>query len=131
MTQLRLTVAEQEDVMMRLQVDSQHGLSRQHEEHAHKQHALFHEFDSLCLVLQQHTLLELEQARMDAERMANMSRPVFADGPSTQRFATPVEKEVNAVAAVAHAVPTQAHSPGLSLSASAGNMNLRARNFPN
>ena len=33
---------------------------------------------------------------------------------------------MNTVAAVAHAVPLQTHSPGLSLGASAGNTNLRA-----
>ena len=35
---------------------------------------------------------------------------------------------VHAVAAVAHANPVPAHSPGLSLGASAGNVSLRARN---
>ena len=32
--------------MMRLEADSTQGLSHQREEHAPKQHALFHEFDS-------------------------------------------------------------------------------------
>ena len=39
---------------------------------------------------------------------------------STQPYATPIEKKtLQAVAAVAHAVPIQAHSPGLSLGTSA------------
>ena len=46
------------------------------------------------------------------------SAHVFADGASTMRFATPVEK----VATVANF-----HSPDLSLGASAGNMNLKTR----
>ena len=78
------------------------------------------------------TLTEFEQARMDAEHMVNMLRPVFADGLSTQLYATLVEKKtVHAVAAVAHAVPVPAHSPRLSSGASAGSLNLRAKNKGN
>ena len=51
---------------------------------------------------------------------------VFADGLSTQAYAAPVEKKTFQ-AAVAHAAPVHAHSPTLSLGASAGNVNLRAR----
>ena len=76
------------------------------------------------------TFLELEAARLEAERLADRSSHVFADGPSTQLYATPVEKKtiVNAVAAVAHSIQVQTHSPGLSLGASAGIVTLRARN---
>ena len=64
----------------------------------------------------EHAFLELQAARLEAEWLADTSRRVF-DGPSTQPYATPVEKKtmVNAVAAVAHAVPIQTHSPGHSL----------------
>ena len=41
-----MVVVEQEDAMMRLDADSTHALYHQREEYAHKQHALFHEFDS-------------------------------------------------------------------------------------
>ena len=58
-----------------------------------------------------------KQNCFEAERRA-ASMPVFADGPSTVRFATPVEK-VTTVA--------DFHSPDMSLSASAGNMNLKTR----
>ena len=70
----------------------------------------------------------MEQARQDAERRAQQVRPVFGDGLSAQPYATPVEKKTfPAVAAVAHAVPVQGHPPALSLGASAGNINLKAR----
>ena len=51
-------------------------------------------------------------------------------GTSTQPYATPVEKKtLHTVAAVAHAEPVPAfRSPGLSLGASAGNMNLKSNN---
>ena len=51
-------------------------------------------------------------------------------GVSPQPYATPVEKKtLNAVAAVAHAEAAPGfHSPGLSLGASAGNLNLRGNN---
>ena len=51
-------------------------------------------------------------------------------GTSTQPYAAPVEKKaLTAVAAVAHAEPVPAfHSPGLSLGASAGNLNLKSKN---
>ena len=73
-------------------------------------------------------MAELEQARQDAECRAQRVRPVFADGLSTQPYATLVEKKTfQAVAAVARAVPVQGHSPAMSLGASEGNVNLRAR----
>ena len=57
------------------------------------------------------------------------ARPVFADGPLYPALRPPVEKKtVQAVAAVAHAVPVPAHSQGLSLGASAGILNLQSRN---
>ena len=145
LAQLHMVVAEEEDAMTRLEADSTHALSRQHEEHVHKQRALFHVFDSTIrdkgktvFALhreltnhREHNLLELEAAQLEAERLADMSRHVFSDGPSTQPYATPVEVKttmVNTVTAVAHAVPVQTHPQGLSLGASAGNMSLRARN---
>ena len=99
-------VAEQEDAMVRLEATSQHAFFRQSEEYAHKQQALFDEFDgavkdkdaAVCplkkeLVNQkEQALTELEQARLDAERVASVPRPVFADGLSTQPSATPAEK---------------------------------------
>ena len=83
-----------------------HAFSHQHEEYAHKQQALFQEFDGAikdkdetvhtlqCELAshKEHTLTMLEKARMDAEHVASMSRPVFADGLSTQPYATPIEK---------------------------------------
>ena len=78
---------------------------------------------------QERHLQELDQSLQDAERRAQQSTPVFA-GTSTQLYATPVEKKtLNAVAAVAHAEAIPAlHSPGLSLGASARNLNLKGRN---
>ena len=107
LAQLRMVVAEQEDAMMRLQVDSTHALSRQREDQAHKRRALFHDLDSAIrdkdetvYALQreltkhkEHTFLELEAARLEAERLVDRSRRVFADGPSSQLHATPVEKK--------------------------------------
>ena len=94
--QLRLKVTEQE-----------HAFPHQQEEYAHKQHTLFHEFDgalkdrdfavqTLKQKLANHkeqTLVELEQAYQDIERMAHVQRPVYADGLSTQPYAAPVEKK--------------------------------------
>ena len=59
----------------------------------------------------------LEAECYEAERRA-AATPVFAEGASTVRFASPVEK----VATVA-----DFHSPDMSLGASAGNMNLKTR----
>ena len=67
--------------------------------------------------MQEKRRIQLEAERFEAERVA-ASAQVFADGPSTVRFATPVVK----VATVANF-----HSPDLSLGASAGNMNLKTR----
>ena len=76
----------------------------------------------------EYDLQELEQALRDAERRAQQPSPVLADGLSTQPYATSVEKKTfQAVAAVAHAVPVQGHSPAVSLGASAGNLNLKTR----
>ena len=123
-------VAQQEDATARFEAESKHALSRQHEGYAHRQHALFQEFDgpikdkdetvhALQRALVNHkeqALTELEQAHMDVKRMANVPQPVFADGPSTQPYATPVQKKtVNAVAAVAQATPVQVHAAGLFL----------------
>ena len=131
MDQLRRMVTEQVYAVLRLEATSKHEFSCQHEKYAHEQQTLFQEFDGAIkdkdatvhalkqeLANQQkQAFTELEQARQDA-----ISRPVFADGLSTQPYATPVEKKtVQAVAAVAHAVPVRAHS---SLGASAGNLNL-------
>ena len=76
-------------------------------------HALQHEISRL----QEKQRIQLEAERFEAERIA-ASTPVFADGPSTVRFAAPVEK-VTTVA--------DFHSPDMSLGASAGNMNLKTR----
>ena len=97
-----------------------------HEEHALYQHfddaikerdvqvhALQHELSRL----QEKQRVELEAECFEAERRA-ASIPVFAEGASTVRFATPVDK-----------LPTVAnfHSPDMSLGASAGNMNLKTK----
>ena len=76
-------------------------------------HALQHELSRL----QEKQRIQLEAECFEAERGA-ASTPVFAEGSSTVRFATPVEK----VATVA-----DFHSPDMSLGASAGNMNLKTR----
>ena len=78
---------------------------------------------------QERHLQELDQALQDAERRAQQSTPVFA-GTSTQPYATPVEKKtLSVVAVVAHAEAIPAfHSLGVSLGASAGNLNLKSRN---
>ena len=107
-----------------------------------KHHTQFQQFDGLIrdkdeviqsskqeLANNQERLQELDQALQDAERRAQQSSPVFA-GTSTQPYATPVEKKtLTAVAAVAHAEAVPAfHSPGLSLGASSGNLNLKSKN---
>ena len=140
MDQLRRVVTEQEDATLRLEATSKHNFSRQYEEYAHKQQTLFQEFDgaikdkdAIVHALKQElanqkeqAFVELEPSRQDAECIANVSRPMFADDLSTQPYATPADKKtVHAIAAVAHALPVPAHSPGLSLGASAGNLNLR------
>ena len=76
-------------------------------------HALQHELSRL----QEKQRDQLEAERFEAERRA-ASIPVFAEGASTVRFATPVEK-VTTVA--------DFHSPDMSLGASAGNLNLKTR----
>ena len=122
-----------------LEADSQHALSRQHAEHAHKQHAWPHEFDSAIKdkdeavhALQrelanhkEHTFLELEQARVDAD-MANSHALSLLMGLLPLHMQLKLRKD-GTVAAVAQAGPVPAHSPGLSLGASAGNVSLRAR----
>ena len=117
-------------------------MTQQHDEWTQKQHTQFQKFDgvlrdkdeviqSLRQELannQERHLQELDQALQDAERRAQQPTPVFA-GSSTQPYATPVEKKtLTVVAAVAHAEPVPAfHSSGLSLGASAGNMNLKSK----
>ena len=98
---------------------------------AHEEHALYQHFDDAIkekgaqvhalqhelLRLQEKQRIQLEAESLEAERLA-ASTPVFAQGPSTVRFATPVDK-VTTVA--------DFHSPDMSLGASAGNMNLKTR----
>ena len=97
-----------------------------HEEHALHQHfddaikerdAQVHALQHELSRLQEKQRVQLEAECFEAERRA-ASIPVFAEGASTVRFATPVEK----VATVA-----DFHSPDMSLGASAGNMNLKTR----
>ena len=76
-------------------------------------HALQHELSRL----QEKQRIQLEAESFAVERIS-ASTPVFADGPSTVRFATPVEK-VTTVA--------DFHSSDLLLGASAGNVNLKTR----
>ena len=97
----------------------------------HEEHALYQRFDDVIKEkdaqvhalqheisrLQEKQRIQLEAECFEAERRA-ASTPVFAEGASTVRFATPVEK----VATVA-----DFHSPDMSLGASAGNMNLKTR----
>ena len=98
---------------------------------AHEEHALYQRFDNTIKEkdsqvhdlqhelsrLQETQRIQLEAEQFEAERIA-ASTPVFAAGPSTVRFATPVEK-VTTVA--------DFHSPDMSWGASAGNMNLKTR----
>ena len=97
----------------------------------HEEHALYQRFDDMIKEkdAQVHALqheisrlhekqrVQLEAECFEAERRA-ASTPVFAEGSSTVRFATPVEK----IATVA-----DFHSPDMSLGASAGNLNLKTR----
>ena len=97
----------------------------------HEEHALYQRFDDMMKEkdAQVHALqheisrlhekqrVQLEAECFEAERRA-ASTPVFAEGASTVRFATPVEK----IATVA-----DFHSPDMSLGASAWNMNLKTR----
>ena len=98
---------------------------------AHEEHALYQHFDNAIkgkdgqVHALQHKIsrmlekqrIQLEAERFEAERVT-ASAQAFAEGPSTVRFATPVEK----VATVANF-----HSPDLSLGASADNMNFKTR----
>ena len=138
MMQLRgLVAAQQEELrsihgdcaeLQRRSVSTEAELQRRssHEEHALYQrfddaikekdaqvHALQHELSRL----QEKQRIQLEAECYEAERRA-AAIPVFAEGASTVRFASPVEK----VATVA-----DFHSPDMSLGASAGNLNLKTR----
>ena len=98
---------------------------------SHEEHALYQRFDDAIKEkdaqvhalqhelsrLQEKQRIQLEAECYEAERRA-AATPVFAEGASTVRFASPVEK----VATVA-----DFHSPDMSLGASAGNMNLKTR----
>ena len=102
-----------------------------HRRSTHEEHALYQRFDDAIKEkdaqvhalqhelsrMQEKQRIQLEAECFEAERRA-ASTPVFAEGASTVRFATPVEK----VATVA-----DFHSPDMSLGASAGNMNLKTR----
>ena len=93
--------------MMRVEAHSQHLISQQHEEYAHKQQAQFQQFDIALkdkdLMVQhltqklanqkEQSLAELEQAIQDAERRAQQVCPVLADGLSTQPYATLVRPD--------------------------------------
>ena len=138
--QLRQLISQQAEAMNRFESKSQQYVTQQHEEWTHKQRTQFQQFDgvirdkdeviqSLKQELannQERHLQELDQALQDAERRARQSTPVFA-GTSTQPYATPVEKKTLNAVAHAEAIPAF-HSPGLSLGASAGNLNLKSRN---
>ena len=130
MDQLRQLIAQQAEAMKRFESHSQQFTQFQPFD------GVIRDKDEVIQSLKQELannrerrLQELDQALQDAERRAKQSTPVFA-GASTQPYATPVEKKTpHAVAAVAHAAPVPAfHSPGLSLGASAGNLNLKSRN---
>ena len=143
MEQLKQLISQQAEAMKRFESQSQQYVTQQREEWRHKHRTQFQQFDgairdkdeviqSLRQELannQERRLQELDQPLQDAERRAQQSTPVFA-GTSTQPYATPVEKKtLTAVAAVAHAEAVPAlHSPGLSLGASAGNLNLKSKN---
>ena len=102
--------------MKRFESHSQQFVSEQQEEYAHKQHEQFQQFDSalrdkdaaiqsLKQELTRH-IQELDLAIQDAERRAQQPSPVFA-APSTQPYATPVEKKtLHALADVAQPVST-------------------------
>ena len=143
MEQLKQLISQQAEAMKRFESQSQQYVTQQHDEWTQKQHDQFQKFDGVIRdkdgVIQsvrqglannkEHHLQQLDQALQDAQRRAQQGTPVFA-GTSTQPYATLVEKKTHiAVAAVAHAEPAPAlHSPGLSLGASAGNMNLKSKN---
>ena len=102
---------------------------RAHEEHALYQHydnaikekdAQVHALQHEISRMQEKQRIQLDAERFEAEHIA-ASAQVFADGPSTARYATPVDK----VATVANFAFT--HSPDMSLGAPAGNMNLKTR----
>ena len=98
---------------------------------AHEEHALYQHFDNAIKEkdaqvhalqleisrMQEKQRIQLEAELLDAERVT-ASAQVFAEKPSTVRFATPREKVATAASF---------HSPALSLGASAGNMNLKTR----
>ena len=67
--------------------------------------------------MQEKQRIQLEAERFEVERVT-ASAQVFAEGPSTVRFASQVEKVATAA---------NFHSPDLSLGASAGNMNLKTK----
>ena len=97
--QLRRLISE-----MRVEAHSQHFVYQQQEEHAHKQQAQFQQFDSavkdkdftIQRLMQElanqkeHSLTELEQARQDTEHRSQVVHPIYADGLSTQPYATPI-----------------------------------------
>ena len=90
----------------------------------HEEHALYQHFDDAIKErdaqvsrLQEKQRTQLEAECFEAERRA-ASIPVFAEGASTMRFVTPVDK----VATVANF-----HSPDMSLGASVGNMSLKTK----
>ena len=101
MNQLRHLI----EAMKQFESRSQQFVSQQQGEYAHKQHAQFEQFDSALrdrdAAIQslkqelannkEHHLRELDQAIQDAERRAQQSSPVFADGPSILPYATPVD----------------------------------------
>ena len=143
MAQLRQLTSQQVETMKRFESQSQQYVTQQHDEWTQKQHAQFQKFDGVIHdkdeVIQslrqelantkERRLQELDQALQDAQRRAQQALPV-CEGTSTQPYAAPADKKTHvAVAAVAHAEPVPAfHSPGLSLGASAGNMNLKSKN---
>ena len=136
--QLRGLVAAQQDELRSVHCDcaelqrkSASTEAELHRRSTHEEHALYQRFDDAIKEkdaqvhalqhelsrLQEKQRIQLEAECYAAERQA-ASTPVFAEGASTVRFATPVEK----VATVA-----DFHSPDMSLGASAGNMNLKTR----
>ena len=101
---------------------------------AHEEHALYQHYDNAIkekdaqVHALQHELSRMQEKQriqlgaegFEAERVA-ASAQVFAAGPSTERYSTPVDK-VTTGANLAYT-----HSPDMSLGASAGNMNLKTR----
>ena len=129
--QLKQLISQQAEAMKRFESQSQQYVTQQHDEWTQNQHAQFQKFDGAIRekdeLIQSLRQQELDQTLQDAQQRAQQATPVFA-GTSTQPYATPVDKKTHvAVAAVAHSEAVPAfHSPGLSLGASAGNMNLRS-----